>query len=353
MVGGESTEVGEGSPIIGRHDPAALDRLASTGPAPPSEAQREAELDRRGLVAVGVPGSRSALAMRGTLPPHRVAVVGARASDPYGLALARQLGRDLALAGFAVVSGGAEGCDHEAHEGALEAGGETVVVLPAGHDHPYPERHVDLFDRASRKGAVVSPFWPTTTIARPRFLSRNTVIAELACAVVVVRARARSGSLSTARAAKALGRPVAAVPGAIGEALSEGCHHLFDDGAVPITSRQGLERWLRRVTGSEVRAMRGRWPTRATGQPAPWPVIVTPFDEGVVERNYALDPAAEAELTMVLERIRAEPGLDLDAMAVRSGLPIGSLVERLLDLELRGLLERMPGGRYRIVGRGV
>jgi len=76
-------------------------------------------------------------------------------------------------------------------------------------------------------------------------------------------------------------------------------------------------------------------------------------DDGPGERNNALDPAAEAELTMVFERIRAEPGLDLDAMAVRSALPIGSLVERLLDLELRGLLERMPGGRYRIVGRGV
>ena len=295
----------------------------------------------------------SALAVRGTLSPQRVAVVGARASDPYGLALARQLGRELALAGFAVVSGGAEGCDYEAHEGALEAGGETIVVLPAGHDHPYPDRHADLFERAQRRGAVVSPFWPTTTIARSRFLSRNTVIAELSCAVVVVRARARSGSLSTARAARALGKPVGAVPGAIGEALSEGCHHLFDEGAVPITGRQGLEQWLRRVTGGEVRAMRGRWPTRATGQPAPWPVEVQHRDDGMVERDIALDPAAEAELMMVFERIRAEPGLDLDAIAVRSALPIESLVEQLLYLELRGLLERMPGGRYRIVGRGV
>lgn len=335
-----------------------VERLATTSPQAGawSASRKEDELRRRGLVAAMVAGC--ALAVRGCLEGDGVAVVGARASDPYGLSVARQLGRDLGGAGFTVISGGAEGCDAAAHEGALEVGGRTVVVLPAGHDHPYPARHRELFQRVAERGAVVSPFWPTVSVARSRFLTRNRVIAALARAVVVVRAQARSGSLSTAAAAKALGKPLGAVVGPIGDALSEGCHHLLDDGAVPICSRSGLGRWLGQVVGREVGWPKRSWPTRPVGLPAPWDDVGVGGRDGPagVYGQLGNDPGTalmEAQMAKVLAVIGAEPGLDLDTITVRSAVPFENLIGCLLDLELRGELERLPGGRYRTAGRGV
>lgn len=290
-------------------------------------ARLRAELDRRGL------GSKGPLIVRGALPEGAamVAVVGARACDPYGLTISRRLAMELAVRGYVVVSGGAEGCDHAAHVGALDAGGKTVVVLPCGHDRPYPPHHAPLFERVvASGGAVVSAYWPTTPIARHRFLARNGVIAELARGVIVARANARSGSLSTARAAMKLGRPVAAVPGAIGEALSEGCHLLLDEGAVPMVSPRSLDAWLGRAPSGK------RWPVRARGQPAPW------GEEGDLGVRGPRDETSRAILIMIGE----EPGLDLDAIAVRTGEPISALAVIILDLEIEGVLERWPGGRF-------
>jgi len=281
-------------------------------------------------------GPQGPLLVRGTLPAAMVAIVGARASDPYGLAVARRLAMDLAGRGFGVVSGGAEGCDHAAHLGALDAGGKTVVVLPCGHDHIYPRAHASLYQRIlTEGGALVSAWWPTTPLARWRFLARNRVIAQLAQGVIVTRARARSGSLATARAAKALGRPVAAVPGAVGEVLSAGCHLLLEDGAVPIIGPRSIDRWLGRQLGSQ------HWPLSAQGQPAPWAEAPAPVVSGAgVER----DPVALA----IIRYVRQEPGLDLDAMSVRTGTPISALAAIVLGLEIEGVLERWTGGGYHL-----
>ena len=270
------------------------------------------------------------LYVAGTLPRRALAIVGARASDPYGLSLARRVAHDAVRLGFAVVSGGAEGCDIAAHEATLEAGGQTVVVLPAGHRHPYPSAHAPLFARAiACGGAVVSARPPDARPNRVSFLARNRVIAEPASAVVVVRARVRSGSLSTAAAARALGKPVGAVPGDVGQALSEGCHHLIAEGAVPIVGPLVLARMLGTpLVGSS-------WPTRASGQGAAW--------EDAQNQPQA---RLESDEHAVLAVLREAPGLDLDTIAVRTNLPLEVLVGVLTNLEVVGVAARWPGGRY-------
>ncbi len=308
----------------------ALIECAAAANVTGSVAYLSQELTRRGLVLV--PQVDGALIVRGVLPADMVAIVGARQSDPYGLALSRRLSQELALRGIAVVSGGAEGCDHAAHLGAMDVGGKTVVVLPGGHDHLYPRHHAALFERVvATGGAIVSCVWPTTTIHEKRFLQRNRVIARLSRGVIVARAHARSGSLSTAQAAVALGRPLAAVPGNIGSELSEGCHVLLERGAVPMVGPRSLDRWLGRRTGSR------SWPVYPRPQQAPWA-----SQDAELPRPVAYEPAT-AE---VLGAVRAEPGLDLDTIAVRTGTPIAALAEIVLGLEIDGVLERWPGGRY-------
>lgn len=332
-------------------DPPAVRPRAAHSPALATRASRHPRLvDRPHEIAIE--GLRTPLYVIGSLPEARVAVVGARASDPYGLAVTRRVARDLAEQGWTVVSGGAEGCDREAHEGALEGGGRTVVVLPAGHDHYYPRHHAPLFQRIlDGGGAVVSEFPLGTTISRKRFLARNRVIALLSRGVLVARAREHSGSLSTARAAAALGRPVAAVPGAVGEALSEGCHLLLDEGAVPIVSPLSFGRWLgegARKAGR--RSQWSRWPSEPKGQPAPWlgrqATRGSAADAG--QGELGLGGAMGAHAAPLMEALAQEPGLDLDAIAVRTGIPFADLVTVALGLELEGRIERWAGGRYRV-----
>jgi len=174
-----------------------------------------------------------ALFVRGTLPDldAAVAIVGARAATPYGVAMARRLAADLAGLGFAVVSGLARGIDGAAHEGALDRGGATVAVLPGGLDAVTPRHHRSLAERMIEHGAWASEWASGPPPYRGVFLQRNRLIAGLAAVTVVVEAAERSGSLSTAAAARRMNRPVLAVPGDVDRPTSHGCHALLRAGA--------------------------------------------------------------------------------------------------------------------------
>ncbi len=163
------------------------------------------------------------------------AIVGARAATGYGLHMAGELGAGLAAAGFTVVSGAAIGVDGAAHRGALAAGGPTIAVLACGVDRSYPAAHEALLDRIAATGLVVSEYPPGSVPARHRFLVRNRLIAGLAGGTVVVEAGLRSGARRTAADARALGRPVMAVPGPVTSGRSAGCHRMIRDGAVLVT----------------------------------------------------------------------------------------------------------------------
>jgi DNA processing protein len=160
-----------------------------------------------------------------------VAVVGSRAASAYGERVAGDLGADLALRGWTVISGAAYGVDAAAHRGALAMGGPTIAVLACGPDLSYPRPHSGLLERIADHGLVLSEVPAGATPTRTRFLSRNRVIAALAAGIVVVEAAARSGALSTAGWAHKLGREVMTVPGPVTSAMSVGCHHLVRSGA--------------------------------------------------------------------------------------------------------------------------
>ena len=168
-----------------------------------------------------------------------VAIVGARAASGAGMERAHRIARHLASRGVCVVSGGALGIDGAAHRGALAAGGRTTVVLGGGVDVAYPRRHAPLFREVLARGGSLVGLWPDgMQPRRGTFLQRNPLIAALADALIVVEADVASGSLSTARAARALGRVVAAWPG------SRGCERLLADGAAIVEDEADAERVL-------------------------------------------------------------------------------------------------------------
>lgn len=260
---------------------------------------------------------------------HRasVAIVGARASTPYGEQVAERLAADLADRHVAVVSGGAYGVDAAAHRGALSTGGVTVAVLAGGVDRLYPAGNTRLLERVAADGAVVSEVPPGSVPSRMRFLQRNRLIAAAAGACVVVEAAWRSGALSTAHHAAGLLRPLGAVPGPVTSMTSAGCHRLLRAGhAVCVTDAAEV---LELIDGLGV------------DRDGPSPV-----DEHLsTQERRAAQQRSETERRL-LDALPVGRAAGLASIARAAGLAEDEVLAALGHLELAGLAVR-EGARWR------
>jgi DNA processing protein len=243
-----------------------------------------------------------------------VTIVGSRRASAYGREVGTNLGREVASAGIAVVSGMAIGIDSCAHSGALQTDGLTVAVLGTGVDVPYPSRSRDIYAEIVERGLVLSELPPGTTARRWMFPARNRIMAALGGMTVVVEARERSGSLITAEMADHLGREVGAVPGRAGTSPATGTNSLIHDGAALIRDGQDvLDALLGPGGGSRLRTPTG--------------------------------PALGRELAGILELVEGGAA-NPDALARDSGLAAGPLASALVKLELGGYLRSDSAGRY-------
>ncbi len=183
-----------------------------------------------------IPDPPPYLFVRGEMPPadtRCVAVVGARAASDAGRRMARRIGLELAAKGFTVVSGLARGIDSEAHQGALDAGGNTIAVLGCGVDVIYPAEHRALADAIIASAGAIFSELPVGTQPLPEnFPTRNRIISGLSLGVVIVEAAEKSGSLITARMALEQDRQVFAVPGSPLGGKARGSNRLIKQGAV-------------------------------------------------------------------------------------------------------------------------
>lgn len=267
------------------------------------------------------------LYIRGDLPDAavRVAVVGSRRASAYGRRVATGLASGLASRGIEVVSGGARGIDSCAHLGALEEGGRTVAVLGSGLARPYPAENAALFRRIAEQGAVLTEFGLEQAPRPDNFPRRNRLISALSAAVVVVEASRRSGSLVTAAHALEQGREVLAVPGPVSSDRSVGCHRLIQQGAKLI---QNLDDIL-----DELSPMyRGALP------PKPDPEREAP--------ELPSDSGGSEDERAVLGLIDEVEALHLEKLAEQAPFGVARLQMALFALELRGVVERLPGRYY-------
>lgn len=171
---------------------------------------------------------------------RRVAVIGARACSSYGKRIAKQLGEQLAKNKISVVSGMARGIDGYSQQSAIMAGGISYGVLGCGVDICYPPENRELYEALIRHGGILSEYGPGTEARASLFPPRNRIISALAEIVVVVEAKVHSGTLITVDMALEQGKEVMAVPGRVGDALSEGCNRLIVQGATPVISAEQL-----------------------------------------------------------------------------------------------------------------
>ncbi len=175
----------------------------------------------------------------GTIPAWNeklcVSVVGTREMSRYGMKMAFEIARDLAVGGAIVVSGMALGIDGVANAAAINGGGQTVAVLGSGIDILYPAKHRHLATFIAKRGVIITEFPPGTKPLRKNFPIRNRLISGLSAASAVIEGDLESGSLITARLAKKQGRAVYALPGRVDEEVAMGPCLLLRDGAKALT----------------------------------------------------------------------------------------------------------------------
>jgi DNA processing protein len=163
-----------------------------------------------------------------------VAVIGSRRPSASALKLAFNIGRGLAEQKITVVSGLAEGIDTAAHQGAVDADGETVAVLGSGLFRPYPRSNLYLIKDVCRKGACISEYKPEDGPAPVRFVARNRLISGLSRAVMVVECSPRSGTMDTARYSRLQQRGLIAVQWPEGTSGFNGWKALNEKGVVSV-----------------------------------------------------------------------------------------------------------------------
>src|SRR5574343_1375089 len=243
-----------------------------------------------------------------------LAIVGSRNPTPQGRLNARAFAQHLTQSGLTIVSGLALGVDGAAHEGALAgaAPGQlaTIAVVGTGLDRCYPRQHLPLAHQIAERGLILSEYPLGTPPLNAHFPRRNRIISGLAQGTLVVEAALESGSLITARQALEQGREVVAIPGSIHSPQSKGCHALIRQGAKLVESAQDVLEELR----------------------VPDPFAQVPL---------ALE-SASAEDGALLALFGHDP-VGLDALQARSGLDTAQLQAELLDLELSGHIDRLPG----------
>lgn len=269
------------------------------------------------------------------LSGRSVALVGARNASANGQRVAEELAAELAQT-VVVVSGLARGIDAAAHSGALRTG-RTVAAIAGGLDVPYPPEHADLQRRIAETGSVVTEAPLGTAPQARHFPRRNRIIAGLALGVIVVEAALRSGSLITARLAQDAGRELFAVPGSPLDPRSRGANDLIRQGAY-LTE-----------TAQDVLDNLPDHPPRQGLAPAPLFSHVTPgLAEPEPAQNWQEPPGNAPDLAkaraQVIDLLSTSP-TTVDDVARRCQFSPAAVMAVLLELELAGRVQTLPGGR--------
>lgn len=259
---------------------------------------------------------------------HIIDIVGTRHCTRYGEDLIHAFVRDLRqlVPDTLIVSGLAYGVDIHAHREALANGLKTVAVLAHGLDTLYPPSHRDTANEMVTHGGLITEYMTRTQPDKLNFVRRNRITAGLCDATILVESARKGGGLITTRIAKEYNRDVFAFPGPVGAPYSEGCNNLIRScGAGLITSAADFVQDM-------------GWENEASLEQA---------RSNGIERQFF--PSLNADEQRVVDVLKATNDLRQDVIAVKTGLPAGSLTALLFQLEMKGVVKAYAGGTYHLM----
>jgi DNA processing protein len=269
------------------------------------------------------------------LQEDSIAIVGSRNPTHYGREQAFTIAQQLITSDWHVISGLAIGIDGEAHKGAMHNStgigrGKTIAVLGSGLAEIYPKRHQELArEIVSNGGLLLSEYLPDEKALAKNFPRRNRIVSGLSRGTLVIEAAIKSGSLITARLAAEQGREVFALPGAVINPLSKGCHQLIKEGANLIENAADILALLNSDLAHDLRAANlDRQKDLFAAKSLPSSIV-----GDVAKQIYqALDVVPTA----------------VDTLVNRTGLSVAEITQQLILMELKGQVNQVPGGYIRM-----
>ena len=255
--------------------------------------------------------------------PRTVGIVGTRNATPYGKAITKKVCEDLLPYQPTIVSGLAYGIDIEAHRTALTLGLPTIAVLGSPIHFIYPAAHQGTAAQlVNENGALLSEYGPGSQMIPGNFPARNRIIALLSDALLVVEAAEKGGALITAELAFGYQKEVFAVPGNLQATFSEGCNQLIRKMKAAIyTGPEDLSEALHWSKPGEER------------KPKPLPDF----------------SSREVEEFKILTHLQTKGDTELDQLAHVLQIPLGMLSSKLLSLEFEGIIQSLPGKKYKLL----
>ena len=278
---------------------------------------------------------------------NRIALVGARRCSLYGRNVARMLGKELGKYSTIIVSGGARGIDTHGHEGLLASQGYGIVVMGCGLDIAYPRENTKLFDRIlQNNGLLVSEYPPGTPPSAKHFPARNRIISGLSRGVIVVEAKASSGSLITADMAVSEGRDVFVVPCNLLDHTADGNKFLMRNGAFVLTGYEDIVKEYHLT-------LRDMFSTKEKLSPPNKRDTMGVKDSNQMANNgQGVDTQGPSMLSfnldrsLILSEIPHDRCITVSDILKATSIPLQQLQPLLLELEMEGAIEHQPPRGY-------
>jgi DNA processing protein len=266
-----------------------------------------------------------------------IAIVGSRNPSHYGQEQAFTIAQQLVTSDWHVISGLAIGIDGQAHKGALNNStgigkGKTIAVLGSGLESIYPKRHQVLADHIVAAGGVLlSEHLPDIKALAQHFPRRNRIVSGISLGTLVIEAAYKSGSLITARLAVEQGREVFALPGAVTNPLSRGCHQLIKEGANLVESAADIVSLLNSDLAIDMRTAESE----------------NQDDMFAEAKTQTSKPHLEGTAKVIYQALDVVPTA-IDSLVNRTGLSVAEIAQHLILMELKGQVAQTPGGYVRM-----
>ncbi|OIN83283.1 DNA-processing protein DprA [Francisella sp. TX07-6608] len=256
------------------------------------------------------------------LNSQQLAIVGARNHSSYGKNVTAKLCADLKGSKLTIISGLTYGIDTLAHKYAIDNNLSTIAVVGTGVDVVYPSSNRELYNKIiNTNGLIISEFPLGTGPLRYNFPQRNRIISGLSKGVVVVDAASKSGSLITAELALEQNKEVFAIPGSIFSTTSQGCNQLIKQGAKLVCNVNDIL--------EEINIASNTTQTSST--------------DNQVNKIISLNESERIILGSIDRELTT-----IDKIIIKSKLPYNQVTSILFELELKSLIESIPGGYINI-----
>lgn len=283
-----------------------------------------------------------ALFVKGKLPDDAapaVAIIGARECSEYGRLMAEYFGDRLAREHVNIISGMAWGIDGISQMAALDALGNTYAFLGCGVDEIYPKSNRELYFRLEEnpKCGIISEYAPKTKAISRLFPPRNRLISAFCDVLLVVEARAKSGTLITVEMAMQQAKEIMIVPGRITDPLSIGCLRLMREGAEPALCVEDVLAKLSLVRENLLPDICEDDDSLYTGKLSKGTVPYSDYDKASCKLSNT-----EKEILSTLDYYP----VGVESISLKSKLSAGNVMINLTTLEMKGLIKEVSPGMF-------